>query len=51
MEKVKRNIFVYAILGILIGSASGCYYSHDHYDRGHSLRSWHDDTDHRIDQD
>ena len=51
MKKITKKIFVYAILGILIGSASGCYYSRGHYDRGNSLRSFHDDTDHRIDQD
>ena len=51
MKKITKKIFVYAIFGILIGSASGCYYSRDHYDHGYSLGSFHDDTDHRIDQD
>jgi len=54
--KVKRNLIVCAMLGIFVGTASGCYYSGDRYDRGYyghgySLRSFHDDTDHRIDQD
>ena len=62
----KKKLFIYALLGTVL-SFTGCfyyhsddyrdrdygYYNHGYYTRGDypSSRSFHDDTDHRIDQD
>ena len=57
----KKKLLIYALLGTIL-SFTGCFYYHsdDYRDRGYryydhgdypSARSFHDDTDHRIDQD